>query len=754
MATRNTKNKKNGGTPWYQHPAMTKSLHIGGIAMKILTILLLVLIITGIISGVTLLIYLSTSFNPEDDLPNLNNINAESTSVIYVQDEAGEWVEFMALDGASHEYVKINEIPIHLQNAVVAIEDERFYDHYGVDWKRTISAVANEIFHFRSTFGGSTLTQQLIKNLTGEKDKTVSRKVTEIFGATYMEQQYEKEEILEAYLNVMPLTGDIVGVAYGAKYYFGKEVSDLSLAECAVLATITNNPSIYDPYNHPENVRDRQHLVLQKMLECEFITEDEYKQAVCEEVVFQSAVTHGNIQDYYTDMVVESVISDLQAAGYSDREAELMLYYGGLHIYSYENPELQGRLEDLFADESIYPTHVEGDEEDPSFAFIAIDYNGKVLATIGNRGEKEGSRVGNMATMAIRQCGSSIKPIAVYAPAIELNLTYYSELIKDEPTATVNNRAWPPNYNGMRFDPLGDKSYLVSVNQALRQSLNTIPVKLLNRISINYSHDFITNVLGLSTYVAEDRNASALALGGATYGTYLSELTASYQIFGNGGLYNGYRCYERVLDSEGNVLLTTSPAGVQALSEDTAYVMNRIMTETVYSTEGVTPGTLRVIRNDWKNIEMFAKTGTTDSNNDVLAIGGTPYCVGGAWFGYRLNGEMNYEQAQAVKDLYNLAMKEVHKGKDPAKFTAPAGVLKDESCLETGLRATDKCKDKATGYYRSSNIPDFCSKCNKVETPQTPTTPETDPTQPSTGTSDPVTTPTEPATPPTGDDDE
>ena len=722
MDKRNSEQKHTGGAAWYEHPAIGKSLHIGGIVMKVLTILLLILAITGIISGVALLIYLSTSFNPEKDLPNLDHIDAESTSVIYVKNEADEWEEFMALDGASHEYVRINEIPLDLQNAVVAIEDERFYDHYGVDWKRTISAVANEIFHFRSTFGGSTLTQQLIKNLTGEKDKTVSRKVTEIFGATYMEQKYEKEEILEAYLNVMPLTGDIVGVAYGAKYYFGKEVSELTLAECAVMATITNNPSIYDPYNHPENVRDRQHLVLQKMLECGFISVDEYKQAINEEVVFKSAVTHGNIQDYYTDMVVESVIADLVDSGYSDREAELLLYYGGLHIYSYEDPDLQSRIEAVFADESIYPPHVEGDEEDPSFAFIAIDYDGKVLATVGNRGEKEGSRVGNMATMAIRQCGSSIKPIAVYAPAIELNLTYYSEMIKDEPTTSYGGRAWPPNYNGMRFDPLGDKSYLVSVNQALRQSLNTIPVKLLNRVSMNYSHDFLTEVLGISTYVAEDRNASALALGGATYGTYLSELTAAYQIFGNGGLYNGYRCYEKVLDSEGNVLLSSAPANVQALSEDTAFVMNRLMTETVYNTEGITPGTLRVIRNDWKKIEMFAKTGTTDSNNDVLAIGGTPYCVGGAWFGYRLNGEMNYEQAQAVKDLYNLAMLEVHKGKDPATFTAPAGVLKDEYCKQTGLRATDKCKDKATGYYRSSNIPDFCNKCGKDEAPTPPTT--------------------------------
>lgn len=753
MPTRQSKNTKRSETPWYQHPAVGKTLHFGGIAMKALTILLLVLIITGIISGVTLLIYLSTSFNPEDDLPNLDNINAESTSIIYVQDDAGEWVEFMALDGASHEYVKINEVPINLQNAVVAIEDERFYDHYGVDWKRTISAVANEIFHFRSTFGGSTLTQQLIKNLTGEKDKTVSRKVTEIFGATYMEQQYEKEEILEAYLNVMPLTGDIIGVAYGAKYYFGKEVSDLTLAECAVLATITNNPSIYDPYNHPENVRDRQHLVLQKMLECEFITEDEYKQAVCEEVVFQSAVTHGNIQDYYTDMVVESVISDLMATGYSDREAELMLYYGGLHIYSFEKPELQGRLEALFADESIYPSHVEGDDEDPSFAFIALDYDGKVLATIGNRGKKEGSRVGNMATLAIRQCGSSIKPIAVYAPAIELNLTYYSEMIKDAPTTTVGGRAWPPNYNGMRFDPLGDKSYLVSVNQALRQSLNTIPVKLLNRISMNYSYDFLTDVLGISTYVDTDRNASALALGGATYGTYLRELTASYQIFGNGGLYNGYRCYDRVLDSEGNVLLTTAPAGVQALSEDTAYVMNRLMTETVYSTEGVTPGTLRNIRNDWKKIEMFAKTGTTDSNNDVLAVGGTPYCVGGAWFGYRLNGEMNYEQAQSVKDLYNLAMKEIHKGLDPATFQMPAGVLKAEYCKETGLRATASCKDKATGYYRSSNVPELCSKCNQQEQPQQPSAPSTPSTDTTQSTTDATTTTTTTVAAPSEDED-
>ena len=582
------------GTPWYKQPAAVMALKIGGIAAKVLVTVLLILVITGIVAGMSLFIYLNATFDPEEDLPNINNFRSSTTSMIYTQNDKGEWEEYTALTGARHEYVQLSQVPIDLQQAVIAIEDERFEDHYGVDWKRTLAAVINEVFHVRSRFGGSTLTQQLIKNLTGDKDQNVSRKVNEIFGATYMESTYSKDTILEAYLNVMPLTGDIIGVGYGAKYYFGKDVSELTLSESAALATITNNPSLYDPYFHPENVRDRQHLVLRKMLECNFITKDEYVQAMNEELVYKNGIAHTDVMDYYTDMVVEEVINDLVAQGYGESEASLMVFSGGLKIYSYEDPALQQELEEIFADEEIYPEHIEGDEEDPRFAFFAVDYEGKVVATIGDRGEKSADRVANIATMGVRQCGSSIKPIAVYAPAIELNMTYYSERIKDEPTMTVNGSNWPPNYGGARYG-------YVTVNQALRQSLNTIPVKLLTEITPTYSYDFLKNVLNISTYVEGDINASSLALGGATHGVHLSELVSAYEIFGNGGIYNGYRSYERVEDANGKVLLTSAPANVQALSEDTAYVMNRLMTETVYTgSDQPLPGTMRSIAGSWK----------------------------------------------------------------------------------------------------------------------------------------------------------
>ena len=715
-------------TAWYKQPAVKVGLKIGGVIMKVLVTLLLILVIAGIVAGMSLFVYLNATFDPEEDLPNLNNIKADTTSMIYVQDDAGAWVEYTALTGARHEYVELNKIPIDLQHAVIAIEDERFEDHYGVDWKRTVAAVFNEVLHIRSRFGGSTLTQQLIKNLTGEKDQNISRKVNEIFAATYMESTYSKDTILEAYLNVMPLTRDIIGVGYGAKYYFGKEVSELTLAESAALATITNNPSIYDPYNHPENVRDRQHLVLRKMLEVGFISEGEYIQAMNEELVYQSGINYTDVMNFYTDMVVESVIDDLVAQGYSTSEASLLVFNGGLKIYSYEDPDLQERIEKLFADEDIYPAHIEGDEEDPRFAFFAVDYDGKVVTVVGDRGEKTGNRLHNIATMGIRQCGSSIKPVAVYAPAIELNMTYYSERILDEPTMTVNKKNWPPNYGGARYG-------YVTVNQALRQSLNTIPVKLLTEITPAYSHSYLTDMLGISTYVKEDINASALALGGATHGVHLSELVSAYEMFGNGGIYNGWRCYEKVLDADDNVLLTTAPANVQALSEDTAYVMNRLMTETIYET-AAPAGTMRGIRGSWQNIKMFGKSGTTDDNNDVVNVGGTPYCVGGAWFGYRNNKEMTNTQAKCISGLFNLAMVEIHKGYEPAEFVKPTSVIEAQYCMETGLLANEGCTKRATGYYRSSNIPEMCAQ----HTPTATTTTTTDSTGTTTGSGTDTTT--------------
>ena len=690
MSSRSYRSKKpaassGASTPWYQKKGVVVTWKILSALCKCLFTIMLVFVITGCLVACALMIYVSTAVDISSDVPELTTSSTASTSIVMTYNEGtGSWEEFMRLEGANHIWVDLEDIPLHLQQAVIAIEDERFLQHDGVDWKRTASAFANLVFKFSSTeYGASTLTQQLIKQLTGDDDHTVMRKVTEIMKAIELERQYSKDEIIEAYLNVLPLTGDIKGVGVGANYYFGVDVQDLTIAQSAVIASITQNPSYYNPYTHPENVRDRQQIVLAKMYDLGFITKDEYEQAIGEELIYTSSINYVSVQDYYTDMVVESVISDLQKEyGYGYNQAENMVYYGGLTIYSWENVAMQSKLENLYADESIYPATIPGDEEDPRFAFFATDYDGKVIVTVGDRGEKTSDRVTNISTMSMRQPGSSIKPISVYDLGIEYNLFTYSSVVRDAPCVQLaNGRWWPPNYGyTTAFDNGTTLLYL-----GLQQSLNTVAAQVLSQVTLERSYDYITNVLDISTYVEDDLNYSSLALGGATYGMYLSELTSAYQIFGNGGVYNGFYCYDRVTNQNGEVILQTAPKGVQAIAPDTATVMNRMMQQVIRGGAG----TLYKISGSWPaSMGIFGKTGTTDANNDVLAVGGTPYYVAGAWFGYRYNNAMTYTQAQAVKQLWNLGMLALNEGKANATFEPWGEVEELAFCTKSGCLAS------------------------------------------------------------------
>ena len=730
LVAKDTRNKTTRNVAWYNRPAVKKTWKVFSIFMKCLLTVFLVFFVTGVLVAGIMAYYISSAMNSTADVPELRKAGEVAmTSTLYTVDspeaftlsavedgddtvysyntEPSDWHEFTNLEGTNHIWVDLEDIPMNMQNAVIAIEDERFRQHGGVDWKRTGSAVVNLVFKFSSVeYGGSTITQQLVKQLTGDNDHTVMRKVTEIMKALELEKQYSKDEILENYLNILPLSDNITGVGFGANYYFGKDVKDLSLAQCAVIASITQNPSYYDPYLHPENLRDRQQTVLKKMLECGFITQDEYKQAMGEELIFASSVAYVNTQDYYTDMVIERVISDLQEQyGYSYAKAESEVYTGGLRIYSWEDVALQSSMEALYADESIYPDPIPGDEEDPRVAFFATDYDGRVAVTIGDRGKKTGDRVTNISTMSMRQPGSSIKPIAVYTPGIQTNNFTYSSVVPDAPPYEINGRPWPPNYGfTTAFNNGNTLLYL-----GLQQSLNTVATQVLKTVGLDYSYDFITDILGITTYGEEDRNPSALGLGGSTYGVYLSELTSSYQIFGNGGYYNGFYCYDRVEKSDGTVILQSAPLHVRAIDPDTSYVMNRLLQQVIRGSLGTL---YKQVNSSWPTMEIFAKTGTTDANNDVLAIGGTPYYVAGCWFGYRYNNEMTYTQAQSVKYLWNEGMLLLNRGKPAANFDEfKADTVERRFCTKTGMLASSGCSSTALGVYRPSNVPGTCTAC-------------------------------------------
>ncbi len=695
---------------------------------KCLLTIFLIGVITASMVGCVLVVYVVASYDSAE-VPDLKQITQNQTSMIYVKDEkTGEFVLDQQIEGVNKIWTSLNNIPVNLQNAVIAIEDERFRDHYGVDWKRTISAFANLVLHFSSQeYGGSTITQQLIKILTQDDEHKIERKITEIFRAIEMEKNYAtKDEILEAYLNLLPL-GAVDGVGAGAKYFFGKDVQDLTLAECAYMASITKGPSLYSPYLHPENARRRQQTVLYKMYELGMINADEYKQAANEEVTFKSSFKREAVQDYYVDLLIEDIIEDLmEEYDYPYKYAENMVYYGGLRIYSAEIPSQQDKVEAVFADDGNFPKHLSRDEKDPQAAIFIMDYDGRVVATVGGRGEKTANRIQNRSTMSKRQPGSAMKPLGAYAPAIDMNLVNYSTVILDEPIIELSpGKMWPPNYGGSRYGNM-------PLVHHLKRSVNTTAVKLVNMMTPQTSFDFVTQKLELTTLIKpEKRNGkiytdidySPLALGGMTDGVYCSEMAAAYQVFGNGGKYNAPYTYYKVsqLQKEEEVLLLEhKPYSIQAIAEDSAYVMNRLLQQVIYGGSGATG---RQLASSWEGWQIFGKTGTTgdlDVTPDVYFCGGTPYYVGACWLGYDYIKDLTSTQSQFAKTLWNKSMLALHKGLEIKDYAYKGDTVEEYFCTQTGQLATSGCSSTELGVYRKSNVPGYCTVHGAVPTPDPP----------------------------------
>ena len=717
-----------------------------GVGKFVLTITL-VGVISACIVGAVLVVYVVSTFDPTGKLPELGKFSMENRSVIYVMNEDGEYEEYQNLLGGNTVWTDLEKIPVNLQNAVIAIEDQRFREHEGVDWKRTIGAmvnlVANRVFNLGTTeYGGSSITQQLIKVTTQNDEHSIQRKINEILLAIELEKsEYTKDQVLEGYLNNMPLTGELVGVGIGARYYFGKEVSDLSLAECAVMASITNNPSLYDPYTRPENIRTRQRIVLSMMYEQELITEDEYVQALNEELVFKSSAAHQSVQDYYVDQVIEDVINDLMDEyGYSYNYAENMVFYGGLNIYSAEDPALQKAVEEIYTNEKNFPALRPKDEEHPQTAFFAVDYDGRVIATVGGRGVKDANRVLNRSTQSVRSPGSSIKPITAYGPAIALDLVHYSSMVRDAPILLPDGTKWPHNYEMKSTPDNGD----VLLGVALQKSLNTVAARLVQQLTPQRSYEYATNIFQLSTLVENkaiggsiftDKDLSPLALGAFTEGVTARDMATAYGVYGSGGYHNKPFTYYSVTTGDigdETTLLEGGKDAVEVLDAETSYVMIKLMQRVT------TYGTAADLAKSWPGWEIYGKTGTSESNRDVYFTGGTPYYAAASWFGYDNNQVMIGSQTGYAKSLWNKAMKVLHKNLQIKEFKKPEGVQSWKYCTATGHLATSACPKTDTGWYKSTNIPGYCTSHKgqplnpdgslPEPAPSTPSAPSTDST--------------------------
>lgn len=578
-------------------------------------------------------------------------------------------------------FVPIEEMPDRLIHAFVAIEDKRFYRHRGVDVLRTARAALGYLSG-NAVFGGSTITQQLVKNLTGHDENTPERKLREIFLALDLERSADKQTILECYLNIINLADGCRGVGAAAMRYFSKSPDDLTLAECATLAAITQNPAKYNPILHPDAVRARRDVVLREMAAQGYISEQEFSASLEEPLALHlgevgAGTDSDGICSWYADMVASDVIRDLcDRLGYSRETASALLYTGGLAVETAMDRDLQKIVEEYYADLENFPVGTDGR---PQSAFILIDPDtGDILAVAGAVGEKNANRLQNYATDTYRPAGSCIKPLSVYAPAIEQGLVTWATRFEDEPISERNGEPWPHNADGLYRGH-------VTLGTALAQSVNTTAVRLLEIVGEDSAMHYLRDRFGMTSLLSSaDRTVSSLALGQQSRGVTLRELTAAYSAFPSGILRTAIS-YHRVLDREGRVLLENpQSAGREAISSETASLMTRLL-ETV-TAEGT--ASRYITLSETLGVATAGKTGTTQNNCDRRFVGMTPRLLGGVWMGYdyphELRGIAGNPCVRIWDDLLTLCEQAYRGAPERLEFDLPVELVETDFCPLTG----------------------------------------------------------------------
>ncbi len=716
---------------------LSKTGKVLGYLFIALITLLLVCIIAGIIVGCVFAIYVSNYIDPTIDESLLISGTSEQTTKLYYYEftdranREGTLVEMedQRIYGAENSlWASYEEIPTYLREAFVSIEDKRFWTHSGIDLRRTGGAVLNFFLGFdKSSYGGSTITQQLIKNVTGRNEATIQRKVQEILCALNLEKTKSKEEIIELYLNIVPLSQNCVGVRAAAETYFGKTLDELTLAECAALASITKYPTKFDPIQNPDNNRDRRRDVLWEMMDQGKISQEEYDKAFAEELVLadkksgtrEEKVDRDSVNSWYIDTVILEVREDLmEKYGISAKIASNLINSGGLTIVTLMDPKVQAIMEEVFADPNSFPENTGGIPAEAAMT-VVDPYTGDLLGVVGSRSEKRGNLVLNYATQTQRAPGSSIKPLAVYAPALELGIITYGSVYDDTPLwFREDNTPYPKNtpdvYRG-----------LTTINSAIERSVNTVAMKVLEDLTIDVSYDYVKNRLGFDYLIdyAEtqsglgitDKGLAALALGQLNYGVTVQDMAAAYTVFPSGGVYHDSHSYLYVYDSAGNLLLSNEDSGQIVFSEQTAYIMTKMM-QNVVNNGTATSISLR------KKMDVAGKTGTAGNDYDRWFVGYTPYYVGAVWYGYSYPKSLSNLKSNPSNKIFDLVMTRLHEeyiaeaeaGGMPLRTfddNRPADIIEAVYCKDSGKLMTDACRldprgDRSdTGYFTASNSP-------------------------------------------------
>lgn len=700
-----------------------KGTGIGHLLSRILITLVLIGVLCGCFCGIAFAMYVHIYINPsaqETAAEISKGLGLNLNSFIYAKEsDSDEYTLYETIKGKENrEWVDSDKIPDTLKNAVIAIEDERFYKHHGVDWVRTIGAVKGWLLG-GTQYGGSTITQQLIKNITADNDYSVKRKVNEIFRAFALEKEIDdKDRILVMYLNTIFLGYNSYGVQTAAMQYFDKDVSQLDLAESAVLAGLTNNPSIYDVYNHPEKVKERQETILAQMLDQKMISQEEYEAAVAEELNYRPYEEYQqeikSTYSYFTDEVIKDVINDLMTEkGYSRLVAENMVYSGGLNIYATIDTKVQNALDEVWANADNFP-NTEKYGEIPQSAMVITDKQGNIVGIAGGRGEKTSSRGFSYASDARRQPGSSIKPLATYGPAMDAGIA--------TPDTTVYDRALIQDADGNPW-PMNDGKYptgrAMTVKEGMTRSLNTISAQLLKQLTPQKSYEFMTQQLGFKLVdsrtnedgtVQSDIDLAPLALGALTDGVTVREMAGGFSTFINDGVYGGTRTYTKVTDSEGNTIMENTPntdKGFTNVRTD-YYMLDCLQNVTAH-------GTAYGIQLD--GVETGGKTGTTTSNTDIWFCGITPKYSGAVWVGYEHNYRLDGLYGRNAAEIWLAVMQKVHAGDSGLVFDShPQDFEEVTYCMDTGLLASGACRAAgraATGRFWKDKVPtETCSHQN------------------------------------------
>lgn len=663
--------------------------------------------------------YINTSVVPTVDVSVEELTMSEASTIWYMDDATGQWkvLDTLFAPEGNRQIVEYEDLPKHLIDAVVAIEDHRFWQHQGVDWEGTLAAFV-KTFTTGSTRGGSTITQQLLRNITKDNEVTVKRKIREIFRALEFEKKTSKEDILTLYLNYVYFGSGCDGIQTASQKYFGKDVSDLTLAESACIIGITNNPSLYDPFRDAEFVQEdgsiktprdfnkkRQETILDRMAHPDvgFITQAEADAAKKEFLMFtdtpeyaalhagdkeEEAVETSNVYSWFTDVVVDDAIALISEARGCDRKmASDLLYSAGYHIYTTLDMDIQKVVDKVYTDPSNfdYPS-AKGTPLDSAIT-IVDPYTGNVLAIAGGVGEKTVSRGLNLATTP-RPCGSAIKPVSVYAPAIENNIITPASVIDDYPIMQMESEtgftAWPRNSNN-KYRGYSTVSY------GVQWSLNTLATRVLDMLGTETSFYFMEDKLGFDLDV-KDNALAPLSMGGLTYGVTTTEMAAAYGAFANEGIYTTPRTIIQILGNDGKEVIAENPSQSRvAMKETTAYLMNQLLRSVITGGTGTSAA--------FDGMTIAGKTGTTSNNFDRYFVGYTPYYSAAVWVGYsQSNEKINSGTKNPAALVWKMIMEEVHAElENKAFFEKPEGITTVTVCSDCGLLATDICATDVRG---------------------------------------------------------